>query len=224
MKAAPRRARFQALAADVDALSSAHRLELLHFLVEARSADAIAEHLGMTTQAAGRHLRKLRARGLVRMIPSRSVSEPRVSYVLDGPRLFELTSVVARLGHLRVKDAPPSLAAGGLADVPHLRVVNGPDAWARFDLEGRDTVRVGRSADCDLRLWHDATVAPLHAVLRWRGRHLTMENATAARATRADGAEVPHGSTVVLPTGAVVQLGDTVLVHQRALPTPASST
>ena len=63
------------------------------------------------------------------------------------------------------------------ADVPYLRVMNGPDEGKRFDV-GSDVVEatIGRGTDCDFQI-NDANISRRHALLRRDWNEITIEDA-----------------------------------------------
>lgn len=219
------------LAADLDALANPQRLRLLHLLTRPRYAEEIADALGMSRQSALKHIDKLLERGFVRALNGRRPTGPVTEYVVVPSRLFALGIAVGDLGNLepqggpQVKVAERTILLGpdGVTEVvapaplrsPHVLLVNGPQAGARFELGGeRKRWTIGRAEDRDLRVTHDPFVSGRHAEIQVAGTGHVLVDAFSANGTFLNFARVPRGGRVPLKVGDLVAIGHTLVVYQ----------
>lgn len=211
------------LAADFDAVSSPQRLAILRQLVKPSSAEDIAAALGMTRQAAHRHIRKLRDRGFIRVVPGRIFGGAMVAYVVATPPLFALSVAAGDLAKLSPRAREDSTASNEFRvsdnnpDDDHLRLVSGPDDGMRFFLNGgRQDWAIGTDPSNHLRLRHDPFVGIQHAVI-----HRTPEGYVLAElegnAVTVD-YEGLSDKGVTLAVGNIIRIGRSILVYQNKRP------
>src|SRR5262245_65789075 len=80
----------------------------------------------------------------------------------------------------------------GPPNIPLLRVVAGHDVLRFAVLEGRDTVELGRDADCTISL-SDPSVSRRHARVVREGDEFLVEDLGSRNGTRLNGREVQRG-------------------------------
>lgn len=215
---------FEALAAALRPFSLAQRLRLLHFLVRPHYLEEIGEHLGMSRQAAEKHVDQLLEVGLVRKQLGQRASGPVTEYVLVPQRVFAVSEEFARLGELRPEvDAGPertatAVAIGGvtpgLPRGPTLVVVHGMRIGHAFALAGAGPWTLGREADCHVSLDYDPFASTRHAEVQVRdGKHVLVDT-FARNGTFHNWRRLERGGSVVLAPGDVVGVGKSLLVYR----------
>lgn len=222
-----------ALAEDFAALGNPHRLRLLRRLVQPLYSDEMAEMLGMSRQAARKHVDKLVERGFLRALHGRRPTGPVLEYQIVPPRLFALATVLSDLGGLQPSGGPlvkhvertialdrPGGLAGdgdsGDATRAHLLVLDGPEAGKRVPLLGSRRLTIGRDEDRDLRLTHDPYVSSRHAELQPGPLGYDLVDVYSANGTFVNFTRLPKGGRVCLRPGDALRVGRTFLVFQDA--------
>lgn len=220
------------LAADMAALSNPQRLRLLHMLTTPLYAEEIAEHLGVTRQAAARHLLLLQERGFIAALSGRRATGPVTEYAVVPQRLFAMAVSLGGLGRLEssggplVRPARPTmrLDAGGprkeeavhAVDVPQVLILTGPSAGTSVALApAGGSWSIGRAKDRDICLDPDPFVSTRHADIRQDVLGHWLADASSANGTFVNFKRLPPGQRVMLRVGDVLGVGHTLLAFQK---------
>ncbi|MHB8585446.1 MAG: FHA domain-containing protein [Thermoplasmatota archaeon] len=232
----------RSLAADLDALSNEQRLDLLTKLTRPMYGEEIAEALGVSRQAASRHIERLLERGFVRAMHGRRSTGPVVEYAVVPARLFALGMRLADMARLEPSGGPAvrptpeptlrkvvagvaSMGAGSdrqeIASAPPtaaatLLVLTGPAAGVRIDLPmGKSRWTIGRADDRDVRIEKDPFVSSRHAEIRMAPNGYDVVDAGSANGSTLNLVRLPAQAPVPIKVGDVIGVGHTLLAFQR---------
>lgn len=220
------------LARHLETLASPTRLALLHALRTPRSLADIRvrptltregerEDRPLSRQAVTHHLEQLLDAGLVRRLSD----DARDTFVLSHDRLFALVDEMRDLTRLRPYSAwSDSSETLGREDArpatppprPCLAVAYGQAEGSAFPLAGAvgSTWRLGRRAQCEVRLDHDPYVSAEHAVVERREDGYFVADQGSRNGTLLDGVLLSPGAAVGLRPGSILTVGRSVLVFQ----------
>lgn len=215
---------YESLAAALRPFSLAQRLRLLNFLVKPHYLEEIAEHLGMSRQAAEKHVDQLLEVGLVRRQIGQRATGPVTEYVIVPQRVFAVSEDFARLGELRPAVEEESLertmtnartpAASTLPRGPALVVVHGMRIGHAVALAGPGPWTLGRDPDQHVALDYDPFASNKHAEVALKdGKHVVAD-AFSRNGTFVNWRRLERGGTATLAAGDVVGVGKSLLVYR----------
>lgn len=226
-------ARVDELADDLDALSNPRRLHLLQILTQPRYREEVGDALGMSRQAASRHIERLLEQGFIRELDGWRETGPVKEYQVVPQRLFGLGIRLGNLGRLKPEGGRDEGSAPRTEEIPgddeievpadprdrettQLLVVNGPEAGTTLPLagdEGRWTL--GRDEDRDLHLDWDPYVSARHGEIHLDMQGHVLVDTHSSNGTFLNFKRLPTGERVQLRKGDVIKVGHTVLVYQE---------
>lgn len=222
------------LADYLGALAYPLRLELLdvlrfpHTLSEIRVSPhrregGVAPDRPAARQTVQSHLDKLVEADIVRSEPFEADGRVVPRYVVNAPKLYELTEELRRLS-LRyagrgaasdatgtVGEAPPAVDAKG----PRLVLVHGVyegKVFALDDPQEPDRWLIGRRRDADVALDYDPFVSLDHALVTRQGRTFSIIDLVSKNGTTVNWGRVDGGAPRPLKSGDVVGIGRSLLV------------
>lgn len=213
------------------ALSNERRLQLLFLLTNPRYREEIAEELGVSRQAATKHIEKLLEHGFVIELQGWRKTGPVEEYRVNPKRLFSLGMTLADLGKLEphggperagaeptqvVDDANQGSKQSTTSQHAHLLILNGPDAGERFVLEGEGPRwTIGREEDRDLVLDHDPYISGSQCEIQLAPEGHAIVDVYSSNGTFVNFGRLPHGGRTTLDAGDVIGIGRSFLVYQR---------
>ena len=222
-----------ALAAQLDALSSATRLALLSRLREPRALSEI--HVPsldkdgaavVARQTVRKHLDALLAAGFVATRDGRRGGRDVVEFVLDHQRLFALSEDLRSLARLRPATEPQG-ATQPIADAPAssraparaLVLVKGLEEGTTYDVDpagaGRTEWVIGRRRGLHVTLDFDPYLSAENSRLVWDGGAHLLETLPESRnGTRVNFRELPRGTRHRLRHGDLVGVGRSILSYR----------
>lgn len=209
------------------ALSHPDRLLVLKLTAQPKTLDELAEALGTSRQAVSKHVRVLRAAGLLQERAGRRQREVK-EFLADAAEVYALSSDLARLVEARARadelvalptiaPGPSELRAGAvLRGSPSLVVLRAGEVAARVPLAPSPGSRwvIGRSPRCQIPLGHDKRVSQQHAVVRWDAQRFCIQDLESRNGTFVNGERVASGAARALAPGDILRAGDTALVFQ----------
>lgn len=217
-------AELEALAERLVPLASAPRLKLLRFLTQPHYLEEIASHLGLTRQAARKHLDQLVEIGVLDRKSGVRETGAVTEYIVNPQALFLIYDEFEKLASLRRSEEPETLsrtvAEGGRrspaspADGPCLTIVRGLDVGrrARLPREGGREWIAGRDPTVDFVLPYDPYASNRHAAIRLeRGRYV-LTDLRSTNGTFRNFEMLARGGEVEIAHGDLVGLGRTLLV------------
>lgn len=232
--ARPPRRGYEALAANLEALASETRLELLHDLRTPRALHEIRvspssarpgenPERPISRQAVARHLQQLQELGLLHRVPTESGRGE--GYVLNHERLFAVVDELRNLAKLRPVLTGTSTVGATLdraveevrlPEPPRLLVAYGRDDGVAFALHGeRGTAwRIGRSPGCEIRLDYDPFLSSRHATVERLAEGFELQDEGNRNGTWVNWERMPRGGRRRLASGDLVSVGRTLLVFQ----------
>lgn len=226
--------------AELETVSSEHRLRLLTLLAEGVPLDEVREASDRSAEEIERDLDQLRRAGLVKRHRSRprDLSGSRRSdrdqpgerdrdrgidraFVPDLAPLYELGEVLRGLsiayGHSPVEPDPPVTWQPPTSEVPTLTVVHGTTIGRSFRL-GTDSVSsrrgwiIGRGNGVDVPLDEDPYVEPEAGEIEpWEGRLELVDLRTADRRVSLNGQTLGRGERREISDGDLVGVGRSLL-------------
>lgn len=222
-----------ALVQDFEALANEQRLQILHYATRPHHTEEIADHFGMTRQAAAKHVDKLLARGFLRSLNGRRSRGPVTEFHVVPQKIFALQvdlSALTRLepvGGPETRRAEPTIEAPGHAELDpvartlprsptaQLLVLTTPTSAERVVLEP-DVRRwsVGRDADRTIRITHDPYASARHAEIQRASDAFDIVDQYSSNGTMLNFAPLPKGARLRLHSGDVITIGRTSLVFQ----------
>lgn len=215
----------------LEALANPLRLRLLDYLRAPHYTEEIASHLGMTRQAARKHLEKLVRVGLLERRPAARESGAVTEYLVNASALFLIHDEIEKLGstgrpgegeHMVRTRVDPEDASGPIAPVdssgPGFAVVRGFGLGAWFGVRRADgTVwTIGRDPQCPVPLVRDPYISNRHAEVRWERDRFWLTDLRSTNGTLFNWAQMPRGATLPLRHGDLVGTGKTLLLFWDA--------
>lgn len=231
--------RVEELAEDFSALSNPHRLHLLQLLTRPLYGKEIGEALGMSRQAASRHIDLLQERGFIRTLEGWRETGPVKEYQVVPQRLFALGTALAEFGKLEPEGGPDvrrsektiTFGSNGDQDLEDgikkpeerealehasLVVASGPEEGEVFPLDG-DGPRwtLGRNDDRTFQVDWDPYVSGRHCEIQTDMRGHTLVDAHSFNGTYLNFNRLPKGERAELHVGDIIKIGNTSLVYQE---------
>lgn len=212
------------LDAALAALANPERLRILGYLTRPRSADDVARQMGVSRQAAAKHLAKLAEAGLVERREGTRGAAAVTTHVLDPRALFLVHDEFEKMGSLRrrgQREAPGRTLVVPVAPPPGpplagpcFHVVRGMDTGHRFALPHTEqrTWTLGRAGSCDVSVAHDPYASKRHAEVRWTGAGFALADLGSTNRTFHNFAALPKHGLAPLRHGDVVGVGKTLLL------------
>ena len=213
-----------AIATDLRALAHEKRVRMLHFLLEPRSLEEIASHLGVARQTAHEHLQHLLETGLVVRL---GTDQRSMTFASVPQRLFQLYETIGRLGSLetrhderavsRLATEPDRPAAGPARDddLPRLTIVHGMRIGQRILLQGDGPWVIGRDPAATVCVDYDVYASTRHAEVRRAPGGFALADLYSSNGTTLDWRPVQRGGQEPLPNGCIVGVGRTLLSFRK---------
>jgi DNA-binding transcriptional ArsR family regulator len=211
----------------LEALANPVRLRLLGYLTQPHYLEEIAVHLGITRQAARKHLDKLEGAALVERRSAMRDQVRVLEFVINPQTLFLVHDEAGRLGELQREDPPvdvqrtrhdpaprsPAMPASG----PCLYTMRGlqPGRRHALGLGGERRWTIGRDEGCDVVVGHDPYASNRHALIRY-DRTFFLQDLGSANGTLHNWAALPRDGEVMLAHGDVLGVGKTLLLFWEA--------
>ncbi len=211
-------------------LANAKRLDLLAYLTEPHYLEEIASHLGLTRQAARKHVDVLCSIGVLQRTAATRPSGAVVEYCIDRRALFLIWQEFEKLGALRPQASQQLVAytrVGTTVDQrpgpptgPALWVVHGLAAGAQFALhqDAQETWLIGRDARSDIHIDYDPYVSTRHAEVHAQGQEFVLTDLASRNGTEHNGATLPRGGEVILRHGDLIGVGRTLFLFWQRRP------
>ncbi len=222
------------LAQLLDVLSSPVRLQILHALRTPQSVGDIrvvaartrkGEHEGrhLARPTVHHHVEALESAGLVARVASDDGGAGK--FVIDHQRVFALVDEIRSLARLRsavqASDGVTMIsddAVKALPDPPRLVLAYGRDDHVGYGLgDGRRWV-LGRGAECEVSLDYDPYASTRHAEITRVDDAFAIRDLDSSNGTLVEGRLLRPGEQRSLASGALVQVGRSILVFQEHAP------
>lgn len=216
--------RLEELARMLRPLSSPVRLQLLRYLSTSGTIEEIAVHLGISRQAARKHVDKLLETGA--LIKQRSVGKPLpvMGYTANPQALFAIYDQIEKLGDMDVQHPSLMMTRAALnkgrkePPVPQsgtmLIVVRGLLNGRRFALDGVNAREwaLGRDERCDFTLLYDPWVSKRHMLIKKTDARYVLHDLRSTNGTIHNMNALPKGADVGLKDGDIIGVGRSVMV------------
>lgn len=204
-------------------LASPVRLRLLRFLTRPHYLEEIASYLGLTRQAARKHVDQLVEIGVLDRQSGTRETGPVTEYLVNPSALYLLYDEFEKLASLRRAEEPDVLSrtvaqpgarplsapAGG----PCLTVVRGLNLGQRHRLPpAAKEWTIGRDTTCAIAVPYDAYASNRHAEVRYEGGRYLLTDLRSTNGTLHNFVLLARGGEVELAHGDVVGVGKTVLL------------
>lgn len=216
-------------------LASPVRLGLLRFLARPRYLEEIASHLGVSRQAARKHLEQLAAIGAVERRPGTREGRAVTEYTVNQQAIYLVYDEFEKLGSLgnAEREQPLSrtlqrggpIAPGSAGQGPCLFVMRGFDTGRRIPLARRPGAEwiIGRDERCSMVVKYDPFLSNRHAEVLYEGGRFILADLKSTNGTSHNWAPLGRGGRANLRHGDVVGVGKALLLFwDDALPGPAS--
>ncbi len=218
-------------------LANAKRLDLLAFLTRPHYLEEIASHLGLTRQAARKHVEMLLSIDVIQRRPAVRGSGAVVEYAVNPRALFLIWQEFEKLGalrpageenlvaHTRVGEGDGAVPGDGNPETgppvgPTLWAVHGLNTGTRYPLthHHKATWRLGREPRCDIRIDYDPFVSIRHAEVNAQNGHFVLTDLASRNGTQHNGTLLPRGGEAVLRHGDLVGVGRTTFLFWEKRP------
>ena len=215
------------LAAALKSFGHPKRLKLLRLLLTPRSADSVADDLGIARQSAQDHLDQLTALGIVGRSRGEGERGPVTLYQTQLQRVFEIYDLFGdRVGILaneleeevqpsyRTREDRPLRGPTSVTDQPRFTIVHGMRIGQTTPLEGGGPWTLGRDAQATLCLDYDPFASTRHAEVRRTGTSFELADTFSSNGTFVDWRRLPRGGTAKIDNGSLIRIGKTLALFR----------
>lgn len=215
------------LAAALKSFGHPKRLRLLRLLLTPRSAESVANDLGIARQSAQDHLDQLTALGIVGRSLGEGERGPVTLYVTQVQRVFEIYDLLGeRVGVLaneldeevqpsyRTREDRLPRGLSSMPDQPRFTIVHGMRIGQTTPVEGGGPWLLGRDPQATLCVDYDPFASTRHAELRRAGGGFELADTFSSNGTFVDWRRLPRGGTAKLDNGSLVRIGKTLALFR----------